>query len=86
MESLVPDLEPIAERLISHLAHIDHTISRRTQGVLDGRWALLAGFLVAAMLQGARGSWFGPVVPMLWNAAQVLGNGLPPRPHPSERR
>lgn len=75
----LPMLEPIAEQLINRLGDIDQTLSKRTQGVLDGRSALLAGFLVAAIVQAFRGSLFGPSVPLLWYAAQALGSGLPPR-------
>ena len=75
----LPFLEPVAEQLIGRLGHIDQTISKNTQGVLDGRSALLAGFLVAAVVQAFRGSLLGPAVPLLWYAAQALGSGLPPR-------
>lgn len=76
----LPFLEPIAEQLISRLGDIDQTISKRTQGALDGRSALLAGFLVAAIVQAFRGSLLGPAIPLLWYATQAMGSSLPSRP------
>ena len=75
----LPFLEPIAEQLISRLGDMDQTISKRTQGALDGRSALLAGLLVAAIVQAFRGSLLGPAIPLLWSATQAMGSGLPAR-------
>lgn len=75
----LPPLKPVSERLLDLLGNLGRGISHQSNGAIDGKSAVVGSLLIAGVVQLARGQILGPAVPLLWYAAQALGNIWPDR-------
>ena len=68
----LPPTKAVGEALLERLEQTDARITTSTRGAMDGGSLVLVILLAAAVVQLWRGQTFGPAIPLLFYAAQVL--------------
>lgn len=73
-------LQPLVDRLLNQAGTIEQKMLSSTGGQVDARTFAMFGLMLAAGVQVFRGQLFGPAVPLLWYAAEIVRNYFPNRP------
>lgn len=80
-----PAATPLIDDLFSRFSSVDKQVQNKSNGQVDARTVALFGLVLAAGVQLFRGQVFGPAVPLIWYAAEIVRSHYAQTDRPKHR-